>query len=270
MICAWAFAVNGRKRERAPFHVTFRRYEAGVSLRRQRIRGKPVAEVGQSEVEPLRQLESVVERLGPVGKELRHLRGAFQMPLPLGRQQAARLVERRVAADGGHRVVQLLVPRRGVAHAIGGEDGKAQAQRQINESAVAVLLLAQPVPLQLDVEPPRKKRGESGHFLLRRVEAAFPESPGHRPLGAARQAMQPRRVFLDLLERHGRLALRLSQCPGRDQPAKVLVALLVFNQQRQRSAARLLWTLDVWTLDSPFRPSPRRRPAPECPRRGPP
>ena len=57
--------------------------------------------------------------------------------------------------------MQLLVPRRGVAHAVGGDDGKAEPQRHTNERAMAVLFLAQPMPLQLHVEPPGKERAEA-------------------------------------------------------------------------------------------------------------
>ena len=70
---------------------------------------------------------------GRSAKSSRHLGGALEVPLALRGEQAARAVERRVVADARQDVVELLVLRARVAHAVGGEERQAQPARQIDE-----------------------------------------------------------------------------------------------------------------------------------------
>ena len=113
------------------------------------------------------------------------------MPLPLGGEQVSGRVERRVIADRGQDVVQLLVLRAGVASAVGRDEREIPPPGQIHERLVAVLLLAQPVPPDLDVEPPGEDRREADERLPSRLEPSPRESPRERPLLAARQAVEP-------------------------------------------------------------------------------
>src|SRR6266542_3552020 len=93
---------------------------------------------------------------------------------------------------------------------------------------------------------PGKKRGEPPELLRGRVESARIERASDRTLGSARQSVQPLGVRLDLLPRHARLALGLPECPRGDEPAEVLVADPVLDEQGQsRYGVALLWTLDA-------------------------
>ena len=200
---------------------------------RQRIVGKSVAQVREREVEALRELARAVEGLRDVREELRHLGRALEVPLALGGEDPARAVERRVVADARHHVVELLVLLARVANAVRGEERKPQASREVDECRVAPLLFAQMVPLQLDVQPPGEDPGEPLEQRPRRVEAALPKRPRHWRLVPARRRVEPLRVRGHLLERHRRLALRLPERAGGDEPAEILVARAVLDEERE-------------------------------------
>ena len=153
---------------------------------RQRIVGKAVAEVRESEVEAPRKLRRGRDRPGQVREELLHLGGALEMPLALRREKPSRAVERRVMADARHHVVELLVPGARVADAVGGQERQTQPAREVDERLVAVLFLAQAMPLELDVESPREDRGEP-------LEKRHARRPGRRRKAPARRALPRRR-----------------------------------------------------------------------------
>ena len=153
------------------------------------------------------------------------------MPLALRGKQIPGRVERRVVADRGQNVVQLLVFGAGIARAVGRDERETGAPRQLDERLVAVLLLAQPVPPDLDVEPPGKDPGEPAERLPPRLEPVPRERPRERSLLAARQAMESRRVRRDLLERDARLSLGLAGRALRDEAAEVLVAGAVLDEE---------------------------------------
>src|SRR5688572_30949854 len=52
-----------------------------------------LAEIGQREIERIGQLPRTVDGLGEIGKQPRHLRGGFDVPLPIHPQQPAGIVD---------------------------------------------------------------------------------------------------------------------------------------------------------------------------------
>ena len=189
---------------------------------RQRVVRELVAEVRESEVEPARELDGRVECFGQVRKQSGHLGRAPEVPLALRGEEAARAVERRVVADAGEDVVELLVLLPRVAHAVGGKEREPQPPRDIHERLVAPLLLPETMPLELDVEPSREDRAEPFEQRPRRVGPAPRERASDGRLVAARRDVQPLRVRGDLFERDRGLALRLAERAGGDETAEVL------------------------------------------------
>ena len=198
---------------------------------RKRVSGKPVPEIREREVEPLRELHGGGKRFGQIGEELHHGGGAPEVALALRGQEAPRRIERRVPADARQDVVELLVLRAGVAHAIRREQRQPQPPRQIDERLVAVLLLAQVVPFELDVQSAREEAGQGLQERPRGVEPSLCQSPRDRPLLASGQAIQPIGVRGDLLEGDKRLTLGATQGSSGQETAEVLVASSVFDEE---------------------------------------
>ncbi len=88
----------------------------------------------------------------------------------------------------------------GVAHAVRGDEREAERAGEVDERAVALLLVAEAVALQLDVEAAREDAPELVEKLPRRVGAVRPRAArGDRPLVAAGQAGEPLGVLRRLL-----------------------------------------------------------------------
>ena len=198
---------------------------------RKRVLRKPVPEVGQGEVEPARELPRVVERLRQVREGRRHLLRAAEVAAALRGEQAPRGVEVRVVADAREDVVELLVPLPRVPDAVRRDERKPEAAREIDDGAVAVLLLAQPVPLQLHVEASGKDRAPFLELLRGRVDSSRRERAGEGPLVASRQNVEPRRVLRDLLAGDEPLPLLAAERAGGDEAAEVAVAGLVLDEE---------------------------------------
>ena len=120
---------------------------------RQRILGEAVAEVGQGEVEPLRPARALAARASGRSAKRRAISAALfrcRSRWAASRLPAASRVG--VVADRRQHVVERLVLRPGVAHAVGGEQRQAELAGEVDQGLVAVLLVAQAVALELDVE----------------------------------------------------------------------------------------------------------------------
>ncbi len=162
-----------------------------------------------------------------------HGAGVPEVTLPLRREQASGGVERNVVANCGQDVVELLVLRPRVSHAVGREERQAQAPCEVRERLVAALLLPPPVALKLDVEAARKDRPESLEEAVRRIEAALLQLARDEPFRAARQRVQSLGMRGDLLERHRRFPLGFSERARRDEATEVLVAGARLDEERE-------------------------------------
>ncbi len=198
---------------------------------RQGIRREPVSEVRQREIQPPRQLPRGRDRLGQVGEQQPHLRRPLQVPLPVALQQPSRRVESRMAADRRQHVLQRFVPGPRIPHPIARDQGQPHPPGQVDERPVAVLLLPDPMPLQLHVQPPREDRRHPPHHLPGRLHPSHPQRPSQRPLRPPGQAMQPGRVLRDQFPRSPCLPFRPPRCRRGEQPAEVPVPHPALDQQ---------------------------------------
>ena len=181
-------------------------------------------------------METLLDGPGHVGEEPRHLLRALQMPLALRRQPASGVVDVGVVACAGQHVVERLVARCCVAHAVGRHQRQVQRRRQLRQRAVALLFLSQPVTLQLHVHVSREQTPQVTQQLARLVQAARRETVRHQPLIATRQTMQTRHVLPQQPVVHASVSLGASLRRRRQQLAKVLVTLAAAHQQRQPPA----------------------------------
>ena len=197
----------------------------------QRVLGEAVAEVGQSEIELLGELEAGGQGLGKIGEQPGHLLGALQVPLAVGGEQPAGLVEGGVMADRRQHVVQRLILTGSVAHAVGGEQGEAELAGEIDQRLVPVLLLAQAVALQLDVQAAVEEMGQPLEQTPGGIDPPFGQLAGERPLVAAGQAVETRRVLGEQVPGDARLPLAPAARGGGHQLAEIAVAGLIGGQE---------------------------------------
>ena len=90
--------------------------------RRHRIIGKAIAEIGHREVEPIGELAGAGDRLGQIAKKSAgHVGRRLEVPLGVGRQEAARLGDGGLVPDAGKHVEDFPLLQLGMANAVGGE-----------------------------------------------------------------------------------------------------------------------------------------------------
>ncbi len=200
---------------------------------RQRVVRKSIPEIGEGEIEPLGERGALGHGVREIGEELGHLARGLQMALAVLVEPAAGGVEIGVEADARQDVVQRLVAAPGVAHSVGGHEWQPQPSGQLDERLVAPLFVAQPVALQLDVEPAVEDPPEVIDSAAGRLEAAVGESADDRPLGAAGETVKPRGMLFERHPRHRGFTFRPADRGGGQQPAKIPVPLAAGDQQGQ-------------------------------------
>ena len=188
------------------------------------IAGEGVAEVGQREGAALGDGARRAHRRRAIAEQRRHLGRRLQPALAVGRQAAADLVDGRACARAGEHVVDAPLRRRGVADVVGGDHADAERVGLRLGGARAVRLGRVEVALRLQEDVRARRRRRSAPADRR----AAPRPPARSARPRARPAA--RRVAT---------AAPLA-CPAfvhaRDQPAQVLVAAPILDQQQQRRA----------------------------------
>ena len=104
-----------------------------------------------------RDLDGVLERLGQIGEQRRHLRAGLEVML--GAQPAA-LVDGDIApfGDADQRVMRFEILLRGEIRFVGGDDRQVEVVSKIEQLRLDRPLLRQAVALQLDIEPVAEDR----------------------------------------------------------------------------------------------------------------
>ena len=74
----------------------------------------------------MRDLDRAGDGVGPAGEQARHLGGRLQVPLGVGFEPQARLVDRAFLADAGQHVLQRAAVRRVIEHIVGRDDRRAE------------------------------------------------------------------------------------------------------------------------------------------------
>src|SRR5207302_6892640 len=137
----------------------------------------------------------------------------------------------RVRSHGDERVLERYARAQVRVDVAGGHARHAEALGQLRELTIATAIAAAERPLELDPHALRAKRAQqaAAHGGGLRVTLAL-DPPRHRALArAARQADEPVRVALDVVQPHGR-RLRVGRpiagalVRAGDQPAEVAVA----------------------------------------------
>ncbi len=209
--------------------------------RRQGVVREAVAELVEGELELGGEGRRLRDRPPPVGVQNPHLTRRAQMALAAALEQPARAVDGGALADAGEDVGEVAVGRPRVADAAGRHQRQPQDPGELGERPVAVLLLAQAVALQLDVQPPREELAQPLELAPGGVEPAQGEALGDDPLGAARQAVEAAGVGRDLRPGGAGAALGPAARGLGEQPAEVAVAAAVAREQGepgQRRAGR--------------------------------
>jgi len=170
----------------------------GALSHRQGVVGESIAEIVEGELELVGEGPGLGHRPPLVGKEEFHLVRRAKVALAAALEQAAGGVEGATLANAGEDVGEVAVFRPRVARATGRDQWQSQLPREIEERPVAVLLGAQAVALQFDVEPPREEMDEVRELAPGGVEAAVDEPLGEDTLSAAGQTVEAVGVSLDL------------------------------------------------------------------------
>ena len=146
-------------------------------------------------------------------------------------------IQRGVAPDRYQGVLQERAPQRVGVHVPGACNAHPQGGGELCQEPVSAGIAAPVGPVQLDGEAvlpehPAKPAGDA----LGVTQPAASHQPGDGTVArAAREAVQPLGVALDLGERRPRDAA-VVVVGGGDQPAQVAIPLLVLGQERQVGA----------------------------------
>ncbi len=205
---------------------------------RQRIIGKPVAQIGEREVERAGEIERRSDRLGVIAPQLRHLARSFQVTLAFAVEQRAGAVEPAAQPQAGEHVVETLAVLARVAHTVGGEQRQVGVARQLEQRLVELLLGAQRVALDFDREAAVEDRAQSieqAAGLGSSVRSMRAQRACERPLFAAGEAPQSTCVRGERVPVDARFAFGVGQRAGGEHAAQVLVAGTIGDQYRDAS-----------------------------------
>ena len=170
--------------------------------------------------------QRVVARLGVVAEEVAHLLRGLQVELVGVELEPLRVVAHRTRLHAEQRVVRFGVVTMHVVAVVGREERRAQLVRDPHELGVHLLLLDQPVVLELDEERVAPEdRLEPLDELARVLAVALQQRLAHRAAETAARADQARAVLLEQLEVDARLLEETVEVRLRRDLDEVLVAL---------------------------------------------
>ena len=195
--------------------------------RRHRVFGEAVAEIRHRVAEAGGQLAGGVDRVRRVGEQARHRIRRLEIALGVARQPASRMRQRGLVADAGEDVVQRTIGRFGEAHPVGGNHRHVKRGGQLLQDLVVPLLLAQEMPLQLDVHLRRAEDADDA------VDEAADAVTAAVDRGAAGERDQAAHAPIEILEGQRPFALRRTHLHRRHEPAQVAVAVARFDEDGQ-------------------------------------
>ena len=109
---------------------------------RHRLVGIFVFQLVEGEGAGVGDLDAAAERIFMAFEQARHLLCRFDVPLGIGFEAQARVVDRAFLADAGEHVLQRAAMRRVIEHATGGDEGNADARGEIGERGDAGAIVA--------------------------------------------------------------------------------------------------------------------------------
>ncbi len=196
---------------------------------RDRVVGKPVAEIGHRVLQAIGELPRPPDRVRPIAEERRHVGGGFEIPLGVRREPPPRLRQRGVMVDAGEDVEQRPLRQRREPDAVGRDDRHVERRREIDERLVVRLFVAAEVPLQLDVHAVAAEQADE---TIEQAADAVAAAVERRAAGERDEAAG---AAVQILERERAFAFGRAQLHAGDQPAEVSIALLAFAEDGQRT-----------------------------------
>jgi hypothetical protein len=185
-----------------------------------RIAGEGVTQVGQGELAAVGQVQGGPQGVRAIAEQRRHLGRGLEVALGVPQQAPANLIDVGLRAGAGQHVLHPALLGPGVVDVVGGHQRDPQGLGPGGGGPVAAGLLVVQVALELGVDPTWSKDPQQ----LVQV------GPGRRP----HQGHQPPRVLLQLLVAGRPFALGPAVLHDGQQPAQVLVAGAIQDQQQDR------------------------------------
>ena len=139
----------------------------------------------------------------------RHLRRALEVPLAVGAEPRAHLVERRAVLQRAEHVVRDPPRGIGVAHVVRDHPRNAERVRDLDERRGRRALLGERMVPALDGDAAVEDVDERGRRLARRVVLPARGEPRHPPARRTGEREEPARVPRESLERDARDAARM-------------------------------------------------------------
>jgi hypothetical protein len=151
-------------------------------------------------------LEGGRDGLGPGGEGLGHLARALEEEL-VGVEGQLRLLERRLGLHAEERRVVRIVLTSQVVDVGGGDEGPAELTRRPHDALVRLVLLRDPVGLDLEVDVVGAKGPDKFVGVRPRVGGSIlDQAPAEARLQATAEGDDARRVAIEQLHVHARLA----------------------------------------------------------------
>ncbi|HEX6943005.1 MAG TPA: hypothetical protein VF128_08745 [Gemmatimonadaceae bacterium] len=165
-----------------------------------------------------------------------HLGRAAQVPLAVGAEARAHLVQLAPVADRRQHVVHEPAGRLRVMDVVGHHPGNVERARQGDELPDECLFLGQTVVPALDGQAPVEQVEEGGDGVAGPVGVSGRQAPRHPPRRAAGEREEAARVAGQRVERDGRVAARGVHAGAGDEGAQVSVPLARLGQHDEVGA----------------------------------
>jgi hypothetical protein len=191
---------------------------------RHRILGESIAEIGHRVLDAIGQLLCRDNRLRQIRKKTAHGLRRFQIPLGVGAQATTCAIKCRFVADTREYVVQRTIRGFRKPHAVGNYRRNVKRGGKIQQHLVIPLLLAQEMPLQLDVHLGRPERADDA------IHEAANAEPRRVDGGAADERDQASDLPVEILECERSLPFRRPHLHRRHQAAEIPIACAGFDE----------------------------------------
>ena len=196
--------------------------------------GKMAAVEGYLEAAPARDLDRVVERLGNVLEQRRHLLGRLEVLLVAVASRTPRVGENPALLDADPCLVRLEVVTLEEPDVIAGDDRQPLRERQVDRRLETRLVAAATRALDAEVEPPRERRspgvGAALGLPVRTVQQCLADiaaGTGRDGDDVARVLAHPRPGG------DGNPGTAVGHVAARQQPGELPIARVVHCEQRQ-------------------------------------
>ena len=214
----------------------------------------------QLQVAATRDLEGVVDGLGHVLEQLRHLARRLQVLLFAVAPPPLRIAEQRAVVNAHARFVGFVILRANEAHVVGRHDRHAVVGRHLQRAVDVALLGFAPRSLQLDVVTVAEQREPAFDGLARLLFAAVHDRATEIAVARAGKGDQPDEVVgAEPGAIDGRdTAVLAFQIRATDEAREIAVADVVLTQQHQRRRLLPLTQLAHAQVDADDRLHARR------------